>query len=298
VLCSTDENPLRITNIEKYKIIDELRNEYPIERVCNVLNINSRSYRKWISKGKPIMNNYNKKIAEIITVEHNDNYKVYGTLRLKEFIKRKYNIEINHKCIRRYKRALGLKTIVRDPNNKITNVSNKEKNLAYMAKNVLNCNFISEAPYEKLSTDVSYIPCTDGLIYLSAVKDLFNKKIISYVCSERNNTELVLDTLNKVPKGRGIIHSDQGSLYYSWDYRKRLEELGYTRSMSEKGKCWQNAPIENWFSQLKEEWLRRIGKQSKKETIKSIKKYVHWYNNERIQKCLGYLSPNEFKTAI
>ncbi len=67
------------------------------------------------------------------------------------------------------------------------------------------------------------------------------------------------------------------------------------RSMSEKGKCWQNSPVENWFSQIKEECLRRIGVMPKEETKNRIKKYVDWYNNQRIQKDLGYLSPAEFK---
>lgn len=278
-------------------IIENLRELYPIEKICKILNITSRAYRKWAANGKNVINNFKNELAYIISTEHHENFEAYGTLRLKHSIKRKYNLNINHKCIRRYKKALKLITKTRQLNP--TSIKDKsKKNSAYMAENLLNCNFSSVAPYKKLSTDVSYIPCTDGLIYLSAVKDLFNNKIISHVCSERNNTELALNTLKQIPKGTGIIHSDQGSLYYSWDYRKKIKELGYTRSMSEKGKCWQNAPIENWFSQLKEEWLRRIGKQTKKDTIKSIKKYVHWYNNVRIQKGLGYLTPVEFKIAI
>jgi putative transposase len=73
-----------------------------------------------------------------------------------------------------------------------------------------------------------------------------------------------------------------------------LESKGCRRSMSNRGARWENSPIENWFSQLKEEQLRKIGKKSKSETIKNIKKYVQWYNTERIQKDLGYLSPIQF----
>jgi len=169
-----------------------------------------------------------------------------------------------------------------------------------MAKNIIDCNFTSEAPYQKLSTDVSYIKCSNGTLYLSAVKDLFNNEIVSYSVSERNNIDLALDTISKLPdvKEGCIIHSDQGSLYYSWDYRNKLDELNCVRSMSERGKCWQNSPIENWFSQIKEEWLRRIGLKTKDETKVQIKEYVEWYNTQRIQKSLGYLSPVEFRLNI
>ena len=87
-----------------------------------------------------------------------------------------------------------------------------------MAPNLLECNFSSGKPLEKLSTDVSYIKCTDGRLYLSAVKDLFNKQIISHFSSDKNDINLVMKTLEKVKSNRGIIHSDQGSLYYSGKY--------------------------------------------------------------------------------
>lgn len=71
--------------------------------------------------------------------------------------------------------------------------------------------------------------------------------------------------------------------------------MGFTRSMSHRGHCWENCPIETWFMQLKHEWLCQFDKLTRKEVEEEIKKYVHWYNNERIQKKLGYLSPVEYR---
>ena len=167
-----------------------------------------------------------------------------------------------------------------------------------MAPYIMNENFVAEKPLEKLSTDVSYIHCTDGLLYLSAIKDLFNNEIISYSVSENNDVELLKETLLDLPDApheQCMINSDQGSLYYSGYYIEFLESKGYLRSMSKRGRCWQNSPIENWFSQIKEECIRINGKYNKSETRKKIKKYVQWYNTERIQKDLGYISPIEFK---
>ncbi len=297
MLCSTEENPYKVTNIEKYLIIDNLSVEYPISTLCRVLNINDRSFRKWRSSGKPIANNFNENIADVIAKAFNENYGVYGVNRLKAYIKINEGLNLNHKMIRRYKSILNLKTIVRTKNK--TSIKNtKPCNLNYMAENILNCDFSSKAPYEKLSTDVSHIKCSDGQLYLSAVKDLFNNEIISHFVSEKNDTALAINTISNISvfTNNTIMHSDQGSLYYSWEYRNKLKELNVTRSMSERGKCWQNSPIENWFSQLKEEWLKRLGLLSKEDTKIEIKKYVDWYNNQRIQKDLGYLTPIHFKT--
>lgn len=85
-----------------------------------------------------------------------------------------------------------------------------------------------------------------------------------------------------------MINSGQGSLYYSGFYIDTIAELGYERSMSRRGRCWENSPIENWFSQLNEECLRAHGKTTIKTTREIIKGYVHWYNTERIQRNLKY----------
>lgn len=274
-------------------IIDNLRNEYPVARLSQLLNIKYRSYYKWISIGKPIGNNLNYKHLKVLSIEHFETKQVYGTTRLKFHIQNKYGIIINHKKIRRYKTLMGLVTITRKKR-PLYQREQEKRTQSYMAPNIINCNFTSETPLSKLSTDVSYISCTDGRLYLSAVKDLFNNKIISHFVSEKNDTKLIVNTLKQIKQSNGIMHSDQGSLYYSQEYIDSLKSLGYERSMSAKGHCWENSPIENWFSQLKEEHLRPVGKKSKKETKKEIKKYIEWYNTQRIQKCLGYLSPEQY----
>lgn len=246
------------------------------------------------------MNNYDSTTAQIILVEHNKLNGVYGTIRLKHHIKQAHGVVFNHKLIRRYKNELNIKSKVRIRRPFYENLR-KEKNHLKMAPYLMNEDFKSTKPLEKLSTDVSYIHCTDGVLYLSAIKDLFNNEIISYSISTRNNIELLKDTLKSLPKSfsnTAMINSDQGSLYYSGYYLEELNKKGYLRSMSKRGHCWQNSPIENWFSQLKEECLRIDSKLTKKATKEKIKGYVHWYNNERIQKDLGYLSPVKYKAVF
>ena len=260
-----------------------------------MLNINRRSYYKWCKIGKPIANNFSKIDAEIISEEHKKNKSIYGTIRLKHSIQNKLGIIFNHKKIRRYKHILGLETIKRTKKGLSVSRS-KEKNLINKAQYLIECNFESDKPLTKLSSDVSYIKCKDGTLYLSALKDCFNNEIKSFSTSNNNDINLIKNSYKSLkPTDNTIVNTDQGAVYFAYEYVEMANKLGFTRSMSHRGHCWENCPIENWFMQLKHEWLCQFSKLTRKEATEEIKKYVHWYNNERIQKKLGYLSPVQYR---
>ena len=272
-----------------------MKYEYPVYRICNVLNVNRRSYYKWCKIGKPIANNYKQEIADVISEEHKNVKGIYGTIRLKKHIENKLKIILNHKLIRRYKHILGLKTVKRTK--KGLSVSRaKEKNLTNKAQYLIECNFKSDEPNKKFSSDVSYIKCIDGTLYLSAIKDYFNNEIVSLSTSNNNNINLIIDSYKDLkPQEESIVNTDQGAVYFAYEYVELAENIGFTRSMSHRGHCWENCPIENWFMQLKHEWLCQFNKMTKKQAKEEIEKYVLWYNNERIQKKLGYLSPVQYR---
>ena len=156
-------------------------------------------------------------------------------------------IILNHKLIRRYKNLLGLETVKRSK--KGLSVSRaKEKNLTNKAQYLIECNFKSEKPGQKFSSDVSYIKCSDGTLYLSAIKDYFNKEIVSFSTSNNNNIDLIKDSYEGLKTEEdAIINTDQGAVYFAYEYVELAENMGFTRSMSRKGHCWENSPIENWF---------------------------------------------------
>lgn len=272
-----------------------MRKEYPVIRICRVLLVNRRSYYKWLSNGQPIANNFDSFIANIISEEHLKLKEIYGSVRLKHHIKNLYGLILNHKLIIRYKHILGLKTIKRSK--KGLSVSRaKEKNLMNKVPYIIECNFKSDTFNTKQSSDVSYIKCKDGTLYLSAVKDYFNNEIVSFSTSNNNNISLIIDSYKDlVPNDNKIINTDQGSVYFAYEYVKFAKSNNFTRSMSHKGHCWENCPIENWFMQLKREWLIQFDNLTKKQAKEEIKKYVQWYNHERIQKKLGYLSPVQYR---
>lgn len=182
----------------------------------------------------------------------------------------------------------------------------RETQKANIAPNILNRNFRSDEPLRKFSTDSTCIPCRDQkFVYLNPLIDLFNSEVVSYVVSDVNTEEEVIQMLKALPaeavKG-ALIHNDQGSLYWSNQWKDICAKLGITRSMSRRGNCWDNAPSENFFSILKSELgLTKKGYKTllPAAAVKAlIHDYIPWYNNIRIQTKLNYMSPVQYRKAF
>ena len=166
-------------------------------------------------------------------------------------------------------------------------------------ENRLNRDFTSSIPLKKLATDITYVPTTDGFIYLSAVQDLFNNEIVSYHISSKNDLELVFATLNKLPSARGaILHSDQGFQYTNKRYQDALKEKNIQGSHSRKGNCLDNARMESFFSHLKTEAFCAKKLYSSAEAQILLEQQIVYYNTERFQKRLGQLSPIEYREKL
>lgn len=181
-------------------------------------------------------------------------------------------------------------------------VSLQKENKNNLPKNILNRDFESDRPLKKLCTDVSYFKTTEGWLYLSPILDLYGRKIVCRAISNHNDDALAnstLDNLFTLNNLEGaLLHSDQGVLYTSKNWRKRLEKNGLIQSMSRRGNCWDNACMEHFFGTLKVESgyddLLKSGKiLSFEETKKLIDDFIEYYNNERIQQNLGWKTPSE-----
>lgn len=212
---------------------------------------------------------------------------------------------VNHKRVERLASEYGLNAKQRRRTQPKRYYENrKDRNSARMAENVLNRQFSSaKQPYSVYATDVTYLPCRDkGFIYLSAVMDLCTQEIAGFCISSENSVKTVMDSLAIIPDEHlsgAMIHSDQGSPYFSSAWIDECARLGITRSMSGRGQCWDNAVMENFFSRMKCELnitkRSRLQKFSAYEIESLVLRYIHWFNNKRIQKNLGYLSPVEFR---
>ncbi|AXG39742.1 IS3 family transposase [Enterococcus gallinarum] len=167
-----------------------------------------------------------------------------------------------------------------------------------IVENKLNRQFASEAPLKKLVTDITYLPFGQKQLYLSSVMDLYNGEIIAYTIGDKQDTAFVLDTLDQLPKTTDcLLHSDQGSVYTSFDYQNQIKSKGITMSMSRKGTPSDNACIESFHASLKSEtfYLDKLTNEPTSIVIETVKEYITYYNEVRIQQKLGYQSPIEYR---
>jgi putative transposase len=211
-------------------------------------------------------------------------------------IKKILGLSISNKTIYRYMKLHGIQSIIRRKRKKYCKIKHHE------IPNLIKRDFNATAPNEKWSIDVTYIHTTTGVEYLCAIKDMYDKSIISYNSSKFNDNELVLTTLKralkKVPykdRRKLIIHSDQGSQFTSVPYKLHLKKNQVQHSVSYKGSCVDNVPIESWFSALKTECIYLSERFNRLDARKLIKNYISFYNKERLQLKLNELTPYEYR---
>ena len=170
-----------------------------------------------------------------------------------------------------------------------------------IADNILKRDFYAAKPFEKLTTDVTQFKVCGEKIYLSPVMDLYNREIISYSISLSPNLEQIRDMLNGLfeilpADAAPIFHSDQGWQYQHNEYQRLLTEHNIKQSMSRKGNCMDNGAMENFFGRLKVEMYYGEKFESVNTFIDELKRYIHYYNNDRISIKLKGMSPIQYRT--
>ena len=153
-------------------------------------------------------------------------------------------------------------------------------------------------------SDITYIWTNEGWVYLAAVKDLYSKEIVGHALNKRMTSDLVCQALNnaikyKRPANGLIIHSDRGSQYCSHQYRQIIDKHGFCGSMSRRGNCYDNAPIESFLGEKhcfarKNELVYHKAYETREDAIKDVVRYIEiFYYRQRIQKGLGFRSPTQ-----
>ena len=172
-----------------------------------------------------------------------------------------------------------------------------------VAENLLDRQFDPEEPNESWVCDITYIPTREGWLYLAVVEDLFSRMVVGWSMAETMTSRLVVDALEmalarRLPlKGSTLVaHSDRGSQYASEHYQRRLLEERIVCSMSRRGDCWDNAPMESFFASLKKELVFHEDYATREEARASIFEYIEaFYNRVRRHSALGYVAPAEFE---
>ena len=270
---------------------------YPVEECCAILHVSRSAYYKWVSGKASPRELRNRELARKVEQIHTEHPEM-GYRRINDSLRHDHGIRVNDKRVLRICRVLRIKSTIKYSNNGCTRHA---KNPQYLAENLLNRQFHADKPNEKWLTDVTEFKWYEGVtvhkIYLSAILDLCDRRIVAYVISEHNDNPLVYKTFDKAvaanPDAHPLFHSDRGFQYTSRTFHHKLEMAGMKQSMSRVGRCIDNGPMEGFWGILKRECY--YGKQfnSKQSLVQTIEGYIHYYNNRRVQRNLGVLTPVE-----
>jgi putative transposase len=254
-----------------------------VKGMCEFFGVSRAAYYAWVKRLREKDRDLER--MQQIQAVYENSHKSYGYRRIMIQLQDKHGLQINHKAVLRLMRKLGIRSVARKPN-----VYRKVEELGtyHRYPNVLDRDFVASTPNQKWVTDITYIRLKQGWAFLSIIKDLFDGFIVGHVLHDRNSIALVTQTLQqakqneKVTEGL-VLHSDQGTQYTSQAYHLLTTQYHITPSMSRRANCWDNAPAENFFSHLKEEYLRHFPLPSFDQAKQYVADYIHFYNYERIQ---------------
>ena len=285
---------LREKQLVRYAFIKDNQFLFRITTMCRVLRVKPSSYYDWLSRDLSDQQIHRNQSELLVKAAHNETKERYGVDRLHAHLSEQgHNISLY--MVRSIKEQHGIKCR-RHKRFKVTTDSNHNK-LVY--PNVLDQKFDAKRPNESWVSDITYIWTNEGWLYLAGVKDLYTKELVGYAINKRMTADLVCKALNMAIKNKRpnkglIVHSDRGSQYCSHAYHKTIKQHQFIGSMSGKGNCFDNAPIESFWGTLKNELVYHQDYKTRFTAINDIISYIElYYNQTRIQKGLGYQSPRQ-----
>lgn len=274
--------------------------KYPIIKLCKSIHVARSAYYKWLERTPSESQQVNEQIAEWIKQHYEETNGILGYRQMTITINREHEVHYNKKRIHRLMQILHLKSVTRVKKKNYT-PSTPE----ITAENILNRDFHADAPNEKWLTDVTEFKYYEGTVvkklYLSAILDLYDRRIAAYQIRGNNNNELVFSTLDEAialnPDAHPLFHSDRGFQYTNRVFHQKLIDAGMRQSMSRVGRCIDNGPMEGYWGILKSEmyYLRKFT--SKEELTAAIEEYITYYNTKRYQLRLKCMTPMEYHEA-
>ncbi|WP_400241628.1 IS3 family transposase [Niallia sp. JL1B1071] len=291
----TSLSQIRLT--DKYVVIQELheKEKFSIVLLCEIGKIQRSSYYKWLNRTPSENEKLNEQILEEIKNLYAKVDGIYGYRRITMNLNRTLSKPINHKRVYRLMGIAGIHSVIRRKGKKY-----KPSTPQHMVENILNREFNADEPNEKWLTDVTEMKYgASQKAYLSAILDLYDGSIVSYMLGNFNNNPLVFKTFDLAlevnPGAKPLFHSDRGFQYTSRAFKRKIDKAEMVQSMSRVGRCIDNGPMEAFWGTLKSEKYY-LNKYSTFEELKQdIEEYIRFYNHERLQKRLNGLSPLEYR---
>jgi transposase InsO family protein len=281
-----------------FAFIQQHRKTWPVTLMCRVLDVSASGFYAWLSRPASAQQQRRDKLLVEIRAVHAETKHRYGSPRIHAEL-RASGVAC---CVNTVAKLMADNAIRAKTARKFRTTTDSRHALP-VAANVLDRQFEPKEPDEKWVADITYIPTREGWLYLAVVEDLYSRRVVGWSMADHMESRLVVDALEmairwRLPKEGLLAHSDRGSQYASEHYQGLLCRHGIQCSMSGKGQCWDNAPMESFFASLKKELVHDEDYDTRAQARASIFEYIEtFYNPKRRHSSLGYVSPADYERA-
>lgn len=273
--------------------MEKHRSQFRVVKMAEVLNVSKSGFYAYLNRppsNREIENNF---LLEKIKTIHKRSYGIYGYPRITNALKKDGAPSKNRVYRLMRKNGIQSKTV-----KKYKATTNSNHNLP-VAENLLNREFNADRPSQKWVSDITYVATDEGWLYVAGVMDLYGRALVGFAMDDHMRKSLVIQALNQAIGRTGakeglLVHSDRGVQYASKEYQSLLKEKHYICSMSRKGNCYDNAPMESFWGKLKQEWLYGKRFKTRAEAKAAVFEYIEvFYNRQRSHTSIQFQVPME-----
>ncbi len=280
----------------RYRCIHRRRYQYSVRMMCRLLAVSRSGYYDWRHRDESATVRRNRTLARLVRQVHLESQGVYGARKIhRELLA--WGEACGRHRVARLMRQAGLKGC---PKRRFRRRAHSPPSHP-LAANLLQQDFTATRINERWASDITFISTRQGWLFLAVVMDLYSRRIVGWAMDRRVGRHMVLDAMTmalgyRQPALPLLHHSDRGPQYTSDDFRDLLDSHGIQCSMSARGHCYDNAPVESFFSLLKRERIRRRTYRTREEAKADVFDYIEvFYNRRRRHAYLDYITPVEFE---
>ena len=280
----------------KYGFIQAHQQEFRLTRMCGVLQVSRSGFYAWQRRGMSARTQANLTLIDRMRILHQQTREAYGARKMWQLLNREGLVCGRHR-VARLRRLAGIVALRRRRYVRTVQVRQYE---TPAVPNRLNQQFAVSAKNRVWAGDLTFVPTRTGWLTVAVLLDLYSRRVVGWAMSSRQTLSVVeawwMAWQRRRPTPGLIHHSDQGNQYRASLYQTVLARRGVVVSMSRKGNRYDNAPVESFFSSLKNELVRHRQFHNQAEAQVAIEDYIdRFYNRQRLHQALGYRSPEEFE---
>jgi putative transposase len=282
----------------RFAFIEAKKARYPVSALCRVLGVERSGFYAWRSREESNHAVDDRRLAIEVRAAFEESKRRYGSPRVYRVLRRQ-GVKVGRHRVARLMRDQKLQARRR---RKFVATTDSKHSLP-TPPNLVKREFDVKEPDRVWAGDVTYLPTSEGWLFLAVLLDLYSRRVVGWALSEHNDEALTLSALEMAfdqrrPAAGLVHHSDRGTTYASGEYQDTLARNNVVCSMSRKGDCWDNAVVESFFSTLDIECAQERPFSTRSAARREVSDYIlSFYNPTRLHSTLGYRSPMEFERA-